>query len=69
MPIHIEGPVTPVVAWMRKVSHKNAPGAINAMAFIVNPVKPNVGFISGAVCSAILLLLNPFTEASRFSGH
>jgi hypothetical protein len=56
IPIHIEGAVVPVVAWMRKVSHRNAPGAISAMAFIVNPVKPKVGFISGAVDSAILIL-------------
>jgi hypothetical protein len=35
------------------VSHKNAPGAINAMAFIVNPVKPNVACISPVVFSAI----------------
>jgi hypothetical protein len=69
IPIHIEGAVTPVVDWIRKVSHKNAPGAINAMAFIVSPVKPSVGFISGAVCSAILLLLNLFAETSRFSGR
>jgi hypothetical protein len=57
IPIHIDGAVTPVVAWMRKVSHRNAPGAMSAMAFMVNPVKPNVGFISAVVFSAILILL------------
>jgi hypothetical protein len=28
------------------VSQRKAPGAMSAMAFIVKPVKPNVGFIS-----------------------
>src|SRR5215467_559492 len=31
---------------MKKVSQRKAPGAMSAMAFIVKPVKPNVGFIS-----------------------
>src|SRR5271165_181417 len=53
MPSHIAGAVTPVVAWMKKVSHRNAPGAISAMAFIVNPVSPRVAFISTEVFSAI----------------
>ena len=35
----------PVVAWAAKVSHRKAPGAMSAMAFIVKPVKPKVGFI------------------------
>ena len=46
MPIHIDGPVTPVVAWMKKVSQRKAPGAMSAMAFMVRPVRPTVGFIS-----------------------
>jgi hypothetical protein len=37
---------------MTNVSHKNAPGAISAIAFIVNPVRPNVGFISA--CSSAI---------------
>src|SRR5665213_2434881 len=45
MPIHIEGAVAPSVAWGAKVSHRNAPGAMSAMAFIVNPVNPKVGVI------------------------
>src|SRR5579864_3019746 len=53
MPSHIAGPVTPVVAWAKNVSHRNAPGAMSAIAFIVSPVKPNVGFISTGA-SAIL---------------
>jgi hypothetical protein len=57
IPIHIEGAVVPVVAWIRKVSHRNAPGAMSAMAFMVNPVKPNVAFISFVVFSAIFILL------------
>ena len=46
IPIHIAGAVIPVVAWMRIVSHRKAPGAISAMAFMVKPVRPSVGFIS-----------------------
>jgi hypothetical protein len=57
IPIHIEGAVVPVVAWIRKVNHRNAPGAMSAMAFMVNPVKPNVAFISAVFLSAILILL------------
>ena len=38
---------------MKKVSHRNAPGAMSAMAFIVNPVSPRVFFISTEVFSAI----------------
>src|SRR5271168_2662076 len=45
MPIHIEGAVAPSVAWGAKVSQRNAPGAMSAMAFIVNPVNPKVGVI------------------------
>src|ERR1700686_203630 len=45
MPIHIEGPVEPSVACGANVSQRNAPGAMSAMAFIVNPVKPKVGVI------------------------
>jgi hypothetical protein len=49
----MDGALTPVVAWMAKVSHRKAPGAMSAMAFIVKPVKPKVGFISTGVVSAI----------------
>ena len=48
MPIHMEGAVAPVAAWIANVSHRKAPGAISAMAFIVRPVRPSVAFISGA---------------------
>jgi hypothetical protein len=44
MPIHIAGAVTPC-RLIAKVSQRNAPGAMSAMAFIVNPVKPKVGVI------------------------
>src|SRR6516162_3110443 len=57
MPIHMAGAVLPAVACATKVSHKKAPGAISAIAFIVRPVNPNVGCISGAVFSAIESLL------------
>ena len=40
--------VEPSVAWGTKVSHRKAPGAISAIAFIVNPVRPRVACISGA---------------------
>ena len=39
------GGVCPAVACMKKVSQRKAPGAMSAMAFIVNPVKPNVACI------------------------
>jgi len=49
------GPVVPVAAWMAKVSQRNAPGAINAIALLVSPVRPSVFFISPvdsfAMCS------------------
>ena len=35
------------------VSHKKAPGAMSAMAFIVSPVRPKVAFISVVLLSAI----------------
>src|SRR5450432_956990 len=53
MPIHMAGAVEPVVAWIRKVSQRNAPGAISAMAFIVSPVRPRVCCILTSVLSAI----------------
>ena len=53
MPTHIAGPVAPVAAWMKNVSQRKAPGAISAIAFIVRPVRPNVGFILGASFSAM----------------
>jgi hypothetical protein len=42
------GAVLPAVPCATKVSHRNAPGAISAIAFIVKPVRPRVAFISGA---------------------
>jgi hypothetical protein len=45
MPIHIEGAVEPSVAWGANVNQRKAPGAMSAMAFIVNPVNPKVGVI------------------------
>src|SRR6202140_231745 len=45
MPIHIEGAVEPSVACGANVSQRKAPGAMSAMAFIVNPVNPKVGVI------------------------
>src|SRR5579862_4648479 len=59
MPIHIAGPVTPVDACTKNVSHKKAPGAIRAIAFIVRPVRPSVACISpvvffSAICDDLL---------------
>ena len=53
MPIHMAGavegwPATPVVAWMKNVSHRKAPGAISAIALLVSPVRPSVACICGA---------------------
>src|SRR5713226_9081136 len=62
MPIHIAGAVAPAAACPAKVSQRNAPGAMSAMAFMVNPVKPNVGFISTA-SSAIWFFSLGFTES------
>src|SRR5580704_25869 len=53
MPIHIAGAVAPSVAWGTKVSQRNAPGAISAIAFIVNPVNPRVACISTGLLSAM----------------
>jgi hypothetical protein len=38
---------------MKKVSQRNAPGAISAIALLVSPVSPNVFFISTAGMSAM----------------
>ncbi len=53
MPIHMEGAVAPVAPWIANVSQRKAPGAISAIAFIVRPVRPSVGFISEVDFSAI----------------
>jgi hypothetical protein len=56
----MEGEVAPVVAWMKKVSQRKAPGAIRAMALLVKPVRPRVACICGAVVSSAIegLLVN-----------
>src|SRR5215471_9505636 len=53
MPAHMAGAVLPAVPCATNVSQRKAPGAISAIAFMVKPVKPKVGFISGAVLSAM----------------
>ncbi len=51
MPGHMSRAVTSVppgtvcAAWIWSVIHKNAPGAIRAMALTVTPVRPSVGRI------------------------
>src|SRR5262245_50374334 len=48
MPNHIPWAAigAPYALWMKNVSHKNAPGAMSAMAFEVNPVRPSVALLS-----------------------
>jgi hypothetical protein len=48
---------TPVLAWMKNVSQRKAPGAMRAIALLVSPVKPRVACICGAFCSAMSILL------------
>src|ERR1700694_3020492 len=48
----------PYSAWIWKVSQRNAPGAISAMAFIVSPVRPSVlrfGVAVGAACPSAIV--------------
>src|SRR6516165_6416015 len=47
-PVHMSGAVEPPfwAAWIWNVVHRNAPGAISAMAFTVIPVTVRVRFIS-----------------------
>src|ERR1700690_1519179 len=49
MPIHIALPADgdPYADCSAKVNHKNAPGAISAMALMVRPVNPKVGLVVG----------------------
>ncbi len=49
----MEGAVVPAVPCCTKVSHRKAPGAMSAMAFIVRPVRPRVGFMVTSDLSAI----------------
>src|ERR1017187_1790957 len=63
MPAHMDGAVAPAVPWATKVSQRKAPGAMSAMAFIVNPVRPRVGFIVTSELSAIGYLLNRFSAS------
>jgi hypothetical protein len=42
---------------MKNVSQRKAPGAMRAIALLVNPVNPRVACICGAFCSAMSILL------------
>src|ERR1700733_9428247 len=55
MPNHIPEPAIGAPYWhcCAKVSHIKAPGAIYAIAFIVRPVRPNVGFIFAPVSGVV----------------
>jgi hypothetical protein len=50
----MDGAVAPAVPWATKVSQRKAPGAMSAIAFMVKPVRPRVGFIVGSALSAIV---------------
>jgi hypothetical protein len=56
----MEGEVAPVVAWMKKVSQRKAPGAMRAIALLVKPVSPRVFCIWGADCSSAMNYLLVF---------
>jgi hypothetical protein len=49
MPNHMALPATgaPYSDCIWNVSHKNAPGAMSAIALIVSPVSPSVAFVVG----------------------
>src|SRR5262249_15500818 len=47
----------PYADWMKKVSHRKAPGAISAIALTVSPVKPRVEGGFGVVGSGDIELL------------
>ena len=68
MPAHMDGAVAPAVPWATKVSQRNAPGAMSAIAFIVKPVNPRVGFIVTSGLSAIGSLLYCFLESTSHGG-
>src|ERR1035441_8039294 len=69
MPAHIDGAVAPAVPWATKVNQRKAPGAMSAIAFIVKPVRPRVGFIVGSALSAIVSLLFMFVELELLAGY
>src|ERR1700752_4009977 len=60
MPNHIPWAAigAPYAHWMKNVSQRNAPGAISAIAFDVNPVSPRVdgGFVAAVGWVAMPLL-------------
>src|SRR5947209_2075404 len=63
MPSHIDMPAAgaPVRTCGPKVSQRNAPGAMSAIALLVNPVRPRVGLSVGVVDgSAIGLRIGGF---------
>src|SRR5437660_11905933 len=66
MPNHMSDPAmgAPYCDCMAYVSHRNAPGAISAMAFMVSPVRPRVGFIFGC-CSGPLDKAHLFHNRGR----
>src|SRR5579872_3669633 len=65
MPIHMAGPVVPAAACPANVSQRKAPGAMSAMAFIVNPVRSKVCFISLVFSAIGNLLCMSCAEQSR----
>src|SRR5690349_7718755 len=55
MPTHMDMPApgAPVSTCGPNVSHRNAPGAISAMALLVSPVRPSVGLVPDPVVPAV----------------
>src|ERR1700744_1215573 len=66
IPNHMALPAmgAPYSAWIWNVSHKNAPGAMSAMAFTVRPVRPSVARLEGGPDSTGLL----FSDMVRSPG-
>jgi hypothetical protein len=69
IPSHIAEPAdgAPYADCSANVSHKNAPGAISAMAFDVRPVRPSVGFIPAFSVPGVSLATQhaPFSAAQK----
>jgi hypothetical protein len=70
----MEGAVEPSVAWGANVNQRKAPGAMSAMAFIVNPVNPKVGVILtspvfSAMYSPYRFFISPLIPTAKIRLH
>src|SRR6185437_14597667 len=68
MPNHMDMPApgAPVRTCGPKVSHRNAPGAMSAMALLVSPVRPSVGRVVGGVDSGTDFSFRAWEESRDF---